>query len=141
MFSCATFSSRSKFRFYSMGSIDNSMDFSSPSSQKAAIISQVQHEAAMANARQLISVRLALSDHPKCKTYLLISYPAENQLALLRKMRSVARKQPVKKRRKLFHAVYGKVHGHMEYCEQAVRWSNTKSRYKWIRRFSRSMRS
>lgn len=103
-----------------MGSINNSMDFSSSSNQKATIISQIQQEAAVANARQLISVRLALSDRPKCKTYLLTNYPSENQLALLRKVRFVARKQPVEKRRKLFHAVYGKVHGHMEYCEQAV---------------------
>lgn len=65
--------------------------------------------------------------NPNVKTYLLTNYSVESQLALLRKMRSVARKQPVDKRKNLFHAVYGKIHGHLEYCEQAVHQSNTKA--------------
>lgn len=106
-----------------MNAINNHMDLASSSEQKATIIREIQKEAAVANARQLIHVRLALSDESIC---LLTNYPSETQFSLLRKMHPVARKQPVEKGRKLFHAVHGKVHGHLEYCEQAVYQSNTK---------------
>lgn len=103
-----------------MNTINN---FPSSSDQKATIIREIQKEAAVANARQLIQVRLALSDESTC---LLTNYASETQFSLLRKMHPVARKQLVEKGRKLFHAVHGKVHGHLEYCEQAVYQSNTK---------------
>lgn len=104
-----------------------------PSDPKSMILHQIKQEAALNNARQLVTVQHR--PYP-CTADLIIKSYLETKQSLLRKMRPVTRLIIVQKGGRLLHHVYGKIHGHVEYRRSHIRYKDNKDsngywRWRW----------
>ena len=95
-----------------MDSISSSLDASSD--PKTAIVRQIQQEAALNNARQLIDVSGSRnSNNIPQRSLILIT---ENEQPLLSEMRTHAWQFVIEERGDMPYTMYGEIHGDVEYC-------------------------
>lgn len=93
---------------------------------KTTIMKQLQQEAAVSNARQLIGVRYKSHPQPICdsskalakvkESVLLINCNIESQRALLRQVHSRPQLDAVLERRGMSLDMHGKIHLAVEHC-------------------------